>query len=389
MYKIKTLNAIAPSGLNQFPRNLYEVASEIQHPDAILVRSAVMHETPIPTSLRVVGRAGVGVNNIPVAKMTKLGIPVLNTPGANANAVKEAVLAGMLLAARNICQAWDYVRHLKGDDATLHELVESQKKQFLGFELAGKTLGVIGLGNVGVKVANMAIALGMRVLGYDPTITTRRAWELSASVEQAYSIDNLLMQSDFVTFHVPLTPETQHMIHASRIRAMKPGMVMLNFAREGIVEIAALKQALDENHLTAYVSDFPSAELIGHPRVINLPHIGASTKEAEENCATMVAKQIREYLEAGTIINSVNFPTVEMPFTNGFRIAIVNVNVPNMVAQISSELAHAGLNIIDLINKSRDDIAYTLIDVNAAVEDELQKKLRSIDGVVQVQRFAV
>lgn len=388
MYKIQTLNSIAATGLNQFPRDIYEVASEINHPDAILVRSTVMHDMPIPHTLRVVGRAGSGVNNIPVNKMTTLGIPVLNTPGANANAVKEVVVAGMLLAARNICPSWDYARHLSGNDEAIHEQVEGQKKQFVGFELAGKTLGVVGLGNVGVKVANTAIALGMRVLGYDPTITTKRAWELSSNVEQAYSVDNLLMQSDFVTFHIPLTKETQQMIHASRIQAMKPGMVLLNFARDGIVDMTALKQALDEKHLTAYVCDFPSAELLNHPRVINLPHIGASTREAEENCATMVAKQVREYLENGTIINSVNFPTVEMPFTNGFRIAIVNANVPNMVAQISSELGHAGLNIIDLINKSREDIAYTLVDLNAQVSDGLMKKISSIDGVIQVRRFA-
>lgn len=388
MYKVQALNAIATVGLNQFPRNLYEVASEIRYPDAILVRSAIMHDMPIPETLRVVGRAGTGINNIPINEMTKRGIPVLNTPGANANAVKEMVIAGMLLASRNICQAWNFSQHLSGDNVAIHERVESEKKRFVGFELAGKTLGVIGLGNVGVKVANTAIALGMRVLGYDPTITTKRAWELSATVEQAFSIDSLLMQSEFVTFHVPLNKETEQMIHASRIQAMKPGMVVLNFAREGIIDVMALKHALDNKHLTAYVSDFPCAELIEHPDVINLPHIGASTKEAEENCATMVVKQIRDYLENGAIVNSVNFPTIEMPFTNGFRIAIVNANVPNMVAQISSELAHAGLNIIDLINKSRDDIAYTLIDLNAEISDTLMKKISSIEGVIQIRRFS-
>lgn len=386
MFKIQTLNALSPTGLNQLPRELYEVASEIQHPDAILVRSFDMHKMPIPETLKVVGRAGAGVNNIPVAEFTQLGIPVLNTPGANANAVREIVIAGMLLASRNICQAWDYVRQVKEDD--LDKTVETHKKQFAGFELLGKTLGVIGLGNIGVKVANAAIQLGMNVIGFDPTITINRAWELSANVKQAHTIDDLLVDADFVSFHVPLNEETQNMINASRMHLLKEGVVLMNFAREGIIDNHALLDALNHNKVYAYVTDFPTHELKNHPRVISLPHLGASTKEAEENCAVMITKQIRDFLENGTITYSVNFPSIEMPKNNGAtRIAIANINIPNMVAQISAKLAQAGLNIVSLLNKSRGEIAYTLIDVNADVSAALLKELASIQGVVQVRRL--
>ncbi len=388
MFKIQTLNLIAVAGLNQFPRELYEIASDIQQPDAILLRSYVLHGVTIPESVKAIGRAGAGINNIPVAEMTKRGIPVFNTPGANANAVRELVIAGMLLASRNICQAWQYVGHIKKQDKELEKDIEQNKKQFVGFELMGKTLGIIGLGSVGVKVANAAIGLGMQVIGYDPTITVSRAWELSANVKQAHSIDDLLMESDFVSFHVPLTDETKRMINRSRLQLMKPNVTLLNFARDGIIDNQALLDALNEKKVFAYVSDFPCTMLKDHPHVISLPHLGASTQEAEENCAVMIAKQIRYFLENGSIVNSANFPTVEAPtIMSGVRIAIVNANVPNMVAQISSKLAEAKLNIASLLNKSLDDIAYTLIDVNHNVDDDVLKQIAAIDGVVQLRKM--
>jgi D-3-phosphoglycerate dehydrogenase len=386
MFKIQTLNNIAPAGLDQLPHETYVFAPEIQQPDAILVRSQDLHHYTVPGSVKVIGRAGAGVNNIPVDAMTLRGIPVLNTPGANANAVRELVLAGMLLASRNICQAWQYVTQLNDLDPDFEKKIEQDKKQFAGFELQGKTLGLIGLGNIGVKVANAAIHLGMRVIGYDPTITVNRAWELSAAVEQAHNIDDVLMAADFASFHVPLTDETRHMINKSRMQIMKPGIVLLNFARDGIIDNAALIAAMDEKKVFAYINDFPSPELKNHPRAISLPHLGASTREAEENCAVMVVKQMRDFLEQGTITNSVNFPTVEAPYlTGGTRIAIVNANVPNMVAQISTELGHASLNIVSLVNKSRDSIAYTLVDVDGTVDEKLLQNIKQIEGVIQAR----
>ena len=386
MFKIQTLNTISTQGLNQFPRDLYEIASEINHPDAILVRSHSLHDMIILPSVKAIGRAGAGLNNIPVSALTKRGIPVFNTPGANANAVRELVIAGMLLASRNICQAFDYVRQLQGTDQILEKEIEQNKKQFVGTELYGKTLGVIGLGSVGVKVANAAIHLGMNVIGYDPTITVNRAWELSASVKQAYSIDDLLMEAHYVSFHVPLNDDTRHMINRSRLNLMKPGVILLNFAREGIIDHAALQDALEDKKVHMYVNDFPHAVLKNHPQVISLPHLGASTKEAEENCAMMLAKQMRDFLETGTVINSVNFPTVEVQkYFSGVRLTIVNANIPNMVAQISSKLALAGLNIMSLLNQSREDIAYTVIDVEKDVNETTLKEINTIPGVIQLR----
>lgn len=385
MYKIQTFNAIDPVGLNEFPRELYEIAADLPSPDAILLRSASLHDLNFPASIKAIARAGAGVNNIPVDKMTKLGIPVFNTPGANANAVRELVIAGMLLACRNLCQAWNFVKQLSGDDAAIHSHVESGKKQFAGTELPGKTLGIIGLGAIGVKVANAAIALGMRVVGYDPTISVKRAWELSSNVQEVSSLDELIMQSDFISIHIPLTPDTKNLLNASRLRLCKRNAVLLNFARDGIVDKEALKHALDEQQLTSYVCDFPCATLKDHPKVICLPHLGASTKEAEEGCAIMAVKQLRDFLEKGIINNSVNFPTVEMPPNDATRITIANANIPNMVAQISSKLAAAKLNIVDLINKSRADIAYTLIDVNGNVPESTLKEIAATEGVIQVR----
>ncbi len=388
MFKILTLNSISTQGLNQLPREFYEVSSEISNPDGILVRSQNMHTLEIPNTVKVIGRAGAGVNNIPINTMTERGIPVLNTPGANANAVRELVIAGMLLASRNICQSWSYVRQLKGTSAEIDLEVEQHKKQFVGFELLGKTLGIIGLGNVGVKVANAALKLGMNVIGFDPTITVNRAWELSSEVKQAHNLDDLLMESDFISFHVPLTSETKNMIDASRIHLMKNGVVLLNFARDGLIAKDALVEALNQKKVSVYVNDFPCAELNNHPSVISLPHLGASTKEAEENCAVMIVKQMRDFLETGTISNSVNFPSIEMTKNSGtVRLAISNTNIPNMVAQISSKLANAKLNIVSLMNQSRDDIAYTLIDVSADVNDGLMKDIAGIKGVLQVRKI--
>lgn len=388
MLKIQTLNAISPAGLDLFPHHLYEIASELSHPDAILVRSHNMHEMTIPESVKVIGRAGAGVNNIPVAALTQRGIPVLNTPGANANAVRELVLAGMLLASRNLCQAWNYVEGLKNSSAEMNKQIEQDKKQFVGSELMGKTLGVVGLGSIGVKVANAAMSLGMHVIGYDPTITVNRAWELSSQVQQAKSIDDLLMESDFVTFHVPLNDDTKKMIDAKRIHAMKKDVVLLNFARDEIIDHQALLEGINEKKIKSYVTDFPSAELKNLPQVISLPHLGASTKEAEENCAVMIAKLMRDYLENGSINNSVNFPVVDVPrLTSGTRLAIANANVPNMVAQISSKLANVGLNIVSLLNHSKGEIAYTVIDLSADVNDRILKEMTDIKGVLQIRKL--
>lgn len=384
-FKVLTLNNISVAGLERLPREKYEVASEIGHPDAIMLRSYKMHDMEIPKSLKAVGRAGAGVNNIPVDQLSQLGIPVFNAPGANANAVKELVVAGMLLACRNICQAWDYSRGLSGSDAEIHKQVEAGKKQFVGFELPGRTLGVIGLGAIGVQVANAAMALGMQVVGYDPEITVQRAWQLSANVQQANSVDDLLSRVDFVTFHVPLVDATRHLINAERLKMMKDNVVVLNFARDGIVDDQAMVDALDQGKAYAYICDFPSNLLKDHPRVVTLPHIGASTQEAEDNCAIMVAEQLRDYLENGNVHNSVNFPEVIMPRNGGYRLAVVNQNVPNMLGQISTRLADSGLNIIDMLNKSNGDLAYTLVDVEKAVPDATIEAIAAIKGVLSVR----
>jgi len=385
MYKVLTLNNISVAGLDRLPRDRYEVASEIQRPDAILLRSFKMHDMEIPSTLKAVGRAGAGVNNIPVDKMSALGIPVFNAPGANANAVKELVLAGMLLATRNLCAAWDYTRQLTGNDAEIGKLVEAGKKQYAGYELPGRVLGVVGLGAIGRLVANMASSLGMKVIGFDPNITVDGAWQLSANVEKAASVDDLLSKVDFVSFHVPLIEQTKNLINAERIKMMKKGSVIMNFARDGIVDDEAVCAALTAGHVSCYVTDFPSNLLKGQDGVVALPHLGASTVEAEDNCAIMVADQIKDYIENGTVINSVNFPEVIMPKTDAQRIAIVNSNVPNMVGQISTCMANGGLNICDMVNKSRGDLAYTLVDVDKEVPEFVVSEIRDIAGVLSVR----
>ncbi|MFC1751108.1 phosphoglycerate dehydrogenase [Pseudomonadota bacterium] len=385
MQKILTLNNISVAGLERLPRDQYEVASEIQHPDAILLRSFKMHDMEIPDSLKAVGRAGAGVNNIPVDKMSAKGIPVFNAPGANANAVKELVLAGMFLASRNICDAWDYTCGLEGDDASLSKAVEEGKKKYAGFELPGRTLGVVGLGAIGIHVANAAAALGMRVVGYDPLITVQGAWKLSSNVQQAHSIDDLVSRCDFITFHVPLVDATRNMLNEERIKLLNKGAVVLNFARDGVVDDQAVCHAIEAGHLHAYVTDFPTNALKGKQGVITLPHLGASTVEAEDNCAVMVADQVSDFLKNGNIVNSVNFPEVVMQRAEGPRIAIANSNVPNMVGQISTAVADAGLNIIDLLNKSKGDIAYTLADVEGEIPVSVIEQIKSIEGVLSVR----
>lgn len=385
MFKIQTLNNISVAGLDRLPRDQYEVASEITHPDAILVRSAKMHDMELPDSVKAIGRAGAGVNNIPVDRMTEAGVPVFNAPGANANAVKELVLAGMLMAARNIGQAWRFATGLDGEDAEITKAVEAGKKNFVGFELPGRTLGVVGLGAIGVRIANAARALGMNVVGYDPTITVKSAWQLDAGVQQALSVDDLVSRSNFITFHVPLNDTTANMINAERLALMQPDGVLLNFARNGIIDDEAVVKSLDEGHLYAYICDFPSNLLKNHPRVVTLPHLGASTREAEENCAVMVVDEVRDWLENGNVNNSVNFPEIHLPRGEGYRLAVVNANVPNMLGQVSSLLADAGLNITDMLNKSRDNIAVTLIDVDAAPEPPVAEAIASIEGVLSVR----
>ena len=384
-FKILTLNNISARGLDRLSRESYEVASEITHPDGILLRSHNMHDMDIPDSLLAVGRAGSGVNNIPLDKMSALGIPVFNAPGANANAVKELVVAGMLLACRNICQAWDYTRNLQGEDTVIAKAVEQGKKQYAGYELPGKTLGVIGLGAIGVRVANAARAMGMKVIGYDPTITVKRAWELSAEVASSPSVEEVLNQADFVTFHVPLLDSTRHLINQERLVAMRDGVVIINFARNGIVDDEAVIAALDSHKVGAYICDFPNNRIKHHPKIITLPHLGASTREAEDNCAVMVADQISDYLESGSIRNSVNFPEVSLPRAGASRVTVVNENRPDMLAQISSELGRAGMNISHMINESRGSIAYTVVDLDENVENECCSQLREIDGVLKVR----
>ena len=381
-YKILTLNNVSVRGLERLPRERYEVASEIGHPDAILLRSADMHSMEVPASVLAVARAGAGTNNIPVAKLSRRGIPVFNAPGANANAVKELVLAGLFLAARNICQAWGFVRAIEGDDHAIEEAIEKGKKKFVGHELPSRTLGVVGLGAIGVEVANAALALGMKVRGYDPQITVQRAWQLSSGVEQALSLDDLFARSDIITVHVPLTDATRGLVSESRLRLMRRGSAILNFARAPIVDQAAILSAMEQGQVATYVCDFPTRALKDHPKVVALPHLGASTGEAEENCAVMVADTLRDYLENGNVRNSVNFPEAVLPRVGGHRIAIANDNVPNMVGQISTCLAGAGLNIADLLNKSRGDLAYTLIDTDAEVPRAVLGQLRAIDGVL-------
>jgi D-3-phosphoglycerate dehydrogenase len=382
---ILILNQISQNGLKRLPAERYLVGKDIAKPDAIMVRSADMHSMEIAKSVQAIGRAGAGTNNIPVKAMSARGVPVFNAPGANANAVKELVVAGMLLSARNIGGAMKFVAALDPADPAMEKKVEDGKKNFAGFELAGHTLGVIGLGKIGCLVADVAIKLGMKVLGYDPEITVDAAWSLPSQVRKANSVAEVLKNADFVSMHVPLVDATRKMINAEMLAHARHGVVLLNFSREGVVDEAAVIAALDAKKLSAYVCDFPSPHVNNHPGVIALPHLGASTGEAEENCAIMVAEQLREYMEHGNVQNAVNFPNVSMPRESNFRIAVANSNVPNMLGQISTAMANAGLNIHNMMNKSKGDVAYTLVDVDSAVPGKVIDAIAGIPGVLAVR----
>jgi D-3-phosphoglycerate dehydrogenase len=384
-YQIQVYNQISSQGLHRFPAARYTVGKSVDQPDAIVLRSHDLTSAPIPASVKAIGRAGSGTNNIPVAAMSKRGVPVFNAPGANANAVKELALAALLIAARNVVPALAYVNGLARGAADLDARVEEGKKQFAGHELPGKTLGIVGLGAIGSLVADTAIKLGMKVTGFDPEITVDAAWRLPSSVKRAHGIDELLKQADFVTLHVPLVDATRKLIDARRLALMKSSATLLNFARDEIVDDEAVVSALHARKLRYYLCDFPGPKLIGEPGVVALPHLGASTEEAEENCAIMVVDQVREFLDNGVIANAVNFPNVEMPREAPFRIGIANANVPNMVGQMSTAMARAGLNIHNMLNKSRGEMAYTLVDVDSPVEPDVIAAISAIDGVLSVR----
>ena len=384
-FKVLVLNQISANGLKRLPAPTYTTGKDIRDPDALLVRSADLHALDIPASVKAIARAGAGTNNIPVSAMSARGIPVFNAPGANANAVKELVLAGMLMAARNLTPALRFVDQLDPDTAELDKTVEEGKKNFAGFELAGQTLGVVGLGKIGCLVADAAIKLGMHVLGYDPEITVDAAWSLPAQVKRATSVAEVLKHANLVSLHVPLVEATRHLVNEANVSLTRPGTILLNFSREGVVDDAAVLAALDRGQLGWYVCDFPGGRILRHPKVVALPHLGASTREAEENCAIMVADQLRDYLEHGNIIHAVNFPNVSMGRESRFRVAIANANVPNMLGQISTAMAQAGLNIHNMVNKSRGEMAYTLVDVDSPVADSVIAALTGIKGVLAVR----
>lgn len=384
-FKVLVLNQISENGLKRLPAERYAVGKDLPQPDAVLVRSADMHSLDIPASVKAIARAGAGTNNIPVKAMSQRGVPVFNAPGANANAVKELVLTGMLLAARNVPAALRFVQGLDPAMPDMDRAVEDGKKSFAGFELAGQTLGIVGLGKVGCLVADAAIKLGMNVLGYDPEITVDAAWSLPSQVKKAGSVSEVLRNANFVTLHVPLVEATRDLVNADNVGITKPGTVLLNFSREGVVNDKAVLAALDRKHLGWYVCDFPSGAVNRHERVIALPHLGASTREAEENCAIMVVDQLRDFLEHGNVANSVNFPAVGMARESAYRVAIANANVPNMLGQISTAMARAGLNIHNMVNKSRGDVAYTLVDVDSPVADSVLGELGAIEGVLAVR----
>jgi len=383
MIKVQTINNISPIGLEKFPKDQYTVSSEIINPDVILVRSAAMHEMEIDENLKAVGRAGAGVNNIPLQKMSNHGVVVFNTPGANANAVKELVISSMLLASRNICQAWNYVNNLPLDN--LKSTVEDGKKNYSGSELPGKTLGIVGLGAIGVEIANAAHTLGMNVIGFDPSITKKNAWKITSDVQEALNIEELFLKSDFVSFHVPLVEGTKNLLNAKRIALLPKDAVVINLSRDGIIDEDALIKALDSGKIKYYVTDFPINDKKNNDKVIALPHLGASTAEAEVNCVIMVAEQIKDYLENGNIINSVNFPEAKMPRAGERRLAITHKNIPNMVSQITNTIAEVGVNIVDMLNKSRDEVAYTLIDLESEISDITIDNLKKIDGILTLR----
>lgn len=387
MYKVRTYNQISSKGLDRFPRDHYEIAIEFAEPDALMLRSHKLHHEEIPASVSAVARAGAGVNNIPVPEFTKKGIVVFNTPGANANAVKELIASALFMASRDIFGGMNYVQGLTDitDGAEMSKLLEKQKKQFAGCEVSGKTLGVVGLGAIGSMVANMALELGMNVVGYDPAISVEAAWRLSSNVEKMDNLQSLLGRADFITLHVPALDVTRHLINAEALQCMKSSAILLNFAREEVVDASAVQNALDNGGLGKYVTDFPTPELLGRDNVLLMPHIGASTEEAEENCAMMAADQLMDYLENGNIVNSVNFPATKMPRNGGYRITFCNENVPKVLGNVLSLLADRSMNVIDMVNKSRDDIAYNIVDVETEPTAELLEEIRNVDGIVVVR----
>ena len=387
MYNIKTINNISDKGLTRLPSEIYSVSPDTEDPDGIILRSQNLHEMEIPPNLKAVGRAGAGTNNVPVERLGNEGVVVFNAPGANANAVKELVIAGMLLACRNIVAAWQYAANVEGTDDEQNKAVEAGKKKYVGYELPGRTLGVVGLGAIGVEIANVAVALGMRVVGFDPTITVKSAWKMSSDVEEMASIDELLKQADFVTFHVPLIDATKNLLNTQRLAAMKEGAVVLNFARNGIVDEDAVLAAIESGKLNAYVCDFPAEKLKRNERVITLPHLGASTAEAEDNCAMMIADQLKDFLENGNIRNSVNFPAVKLPRGGKSRVAITHKNMPDMIAKISTVVGESGFNIHHMRNESRNDLAYTLMDIECEIGDDLIEKFAAIDGVLKARKI--
>lgn len=385
MFKIQTLNKIDPEGLKIFPLDKYEIASEFAHPDAIIVRSMAMHDMELPKSLLAIARAGAGVNNIPIDKCTEKGIVVYNTPGANAHAVKEIVIAAMLLASRNISGGIEWTKTLKGKGDEVGPLVEKGKANFGGTEIRGKTLAVIGLGAIGVLVANAAQALGMEVIGYDPYISVNQAWKLSRNVKKAEGLESMLAAADFISLHIPQLPETKGFINADKLKMMKNGVKIINFARGGLVKNADLLAAIESGKVGKYVTDFPEDELIGVKNIIAIPHLGASTEESETNCAVMAVNQIIDYLENGNIVNSVNFPAAEMERNGGSRIVVANKNVPKMVSQISSLLAQEGLNISNMLNRNKDEIAYNIIDIDGDIPEKIKDMISGIEGVIMVR----
>ena len=385
MFKIQYFDNISVLGITQFSKDLYTIGRQISEPDAIILRSKNIFEINLPSNLLAVGRAGVGVNNIPVKRLTSLGIPVFNAPGANSNAVKELVLAALLISSRNICQARDYIRDPNYSDDDLKQKFETSKKLFSGFELQGKTLGVVGLGSIGTNVANSALALGMKVIGFDPKITVKNTRQLLPGVEKVEKLEKILVDSDAITLHIPLTKETKYFINSSCFNLMKKNSILINFARGEVVDNKAVTKALGGNILQSYVCDFPTSELISNEKVIALPHLGASTFEAEENCAHMVVKNVKNFLENGNIRNSVNFPDAILKNSKLFRLAIANRNVPNMVGQISTILANDGYNIEDLLNQSLGTLAYTLVDLNKPLSEEIIDKIKKINGVLSIR----
>lgn len=384
MYQIRTYNSISIQGLEKFPRDLYEIASELPHPDAFLLRSQKLHAVEFPSTLKAIARAGAGVNNVPLERCSENGIVVFNAPGANANAVKELVLAGMLLGARDIYQGMCFVAGLEPQDG-LDPLLEKEKKRFAGTELRGKTLGVVGLGNIGSLVANMGLSLGMDVCGYDPAISVEAAWRLSSKVQKMDNLNSLFAQCDYISLHLPAIAATQGLINSALLDCVKPTTVLLNFARGEIVNNQDIVLALDENRLHRYVSDFPANDTLGHPKILQLPHIGASTAEAEDNCAIMVADQLMEFLENGNISNSVNFPQIDLTRTTPVRITITNRNVPKVLGQITAIIAEYNLNIVDMLNKSRDDLAYTIIDLEERPSEASIEALSNIEEVINLR----